>query len=141
MQTFLHHGSDFSLGAVTLDYRRSGKQRVEGLQILRTLTGISSGWRNHPAVKMWAGYEEALAQYTLTHCYDWIFNRGFKDNISQQIWDMFPKLPPKNIVTIPPWIDDVVESHRSNLIRKFPEHYGPMWPTIPDNLPYYWPVK
>lgn len=31
-------------------------------------------------------------------------------------------------------------SHRSNLIRKLPSHYGPLWPNVPDNLPYIWPV-
>jgi hypothetical protein len=141
MQTFLHHGSNFALCATTLDYRRSGKQRVEGLQILRTLTGISSGWCNHPAVQMWEGYEECLAHYTLEMCHDWVVNRKYKDTCAQQVRDMFPNLPPLHMVATPLWIDDVVESHRSNLIRKFPEHYGPMWPTTPDNLPYVWPTK
>jgi alpha-tubulin suppressor-like RCC1 family protein len=37
--------------------------------------------------------------------------------------------------------DAVSRSHRSNLIRKMPEHYGPIWPDVPDDLPYYWPGK
>jgi hypothetical protein len=141
MQTFLHQGEDFKFGAAQLDYRRCGKQRVEGYQILRTLMGVSKGWSNHPAVKMWRGWEEALAWYTIDHCYDWVFNRGYKDTIADKVYEMFPQLPPPHMVLTPPWMDDVVESHRSNLIRKFPEHYGPLWPDIPDNLPYVWPVK
>ena len=48
-----------------LDPLRLGKQRVEALQILRALTVPGYGWRHHPAVKMWAGYEEALVRYGL----------------------------------------------------------------------------
>jgi hypothetical protein len=141
MQTFLHQAEDFALGASQLDYRRSGKQRVEGYQILRSLKNLSKGWSNHPAVKMWKGWEETLAWYTIEHCHDWVLNRGFKDTIAQKVRDMYPNLPPPHMLLTPPWIDDVVESHRSNLIRKLPEHYGPLWPSTPDNLPYVWPVN
>ena len=43
-----------------LDHRRLGKQRVEVLQILRALTRERYGWKSHPVVRMWAGYDEAL---------------------------------------------------------------------------------
>ena len=64
MQTFLPH-SNFRKTARYLDYRRLGKQRVEAYQILNVLTGKSkgNGWKNHPAVKMWKGYENALKLY------------------------------------------------------------------------------
>jgi hypothetical protein len=52
MQTFVPYGDDFHRNADALDIRRLGKQRVEGLQILRCLSGLSTGWRNHPIVKM-----------------------------------------------------------------------------------------
>jgi hypothetical protein len=141
MQTFLHQAEDFKLGAVQLDYRRNGKQRVEGYQILRSLKNLAKGWHNHPAVKMWRGWEEALAWYTIDHCDVWSNIRGYKDTVAEKIHAMYPTLPPPHMVLTPPWIDDVVESHRSNLIRKLPEHYGPLWPNIPDNIPYVWPVK
>ena len=38
------------------------------LQILRTLTRERYGWKSHPAVRMWAGHEEALAGYGLVIC-------------------------------------------------------------------------
>ena len=59
MQTFLPYKS-FRKTALCLDNKRLGKQRVETLQILRALTGYynqSGAWLNHPAVKMWRGYE------------------------------------------------------------------------------------
>ena len=43
MQTFLPF-PDFHESAACLDMRRLGKQRVEAMQILRTITGLSSGW-------------------------------------------------------------------------------------------------
>jgi hypothetical protein len=29
---------------------------------------------------------------------------------------------------------------RSNLLRKLPEHYGILFPDVPNDLPYVWPV-
>ncbi|TMR24154.1 hypothetical protein ETD86_05390 [Nonomuraea turkmeniaca] len=59
MQTFLPY-PDFAASAAVLDPLRLDKQRVEALQILRALTVSEYGWRHHPVVKMWAGYEAAL---------------------------------------------------------------------------------
>src|SRR3954447_9214991 len=70
MQTFLPY-SDFAASAAVLDQRRLGKQRVEALQVLRGLTVAGYGWRRHPAVRMWAGYEEALVRYGLEMCRVW----------------------------------------------------------------------
>lgn len=141
MQTFVPNGEDFVLTAAILDWRRLGKQRVEGLQILRTLAGITKGWRNHPAVKMWEGYEDVLATYTVDMCHQWII-RGYRDTVLAQVYDLCPHLPPKHMLLTPNWLDDcdVIESHRSNLVRKYPEHYRRYWPDVPDNLPYKWPV-
>ena len=60
MQTFLPYES-FEDTAKVLDYRRLGKQRVEGMQIINTIqTPKSKGWANHPIVKMWTPYVPAL---------------------------------------------------------------------------------
>ena len=56
MQTFMPY-EDFRKTFECLDYRRLGKQRIEAFQILRCLEGLTSGWKNHPAVKMWRGHE------------------------------------------------------------------------------------
>jgi len=79
MQTFLPY-KDFHRSAKVLDNRRLGKQRVEAYQIINTLEGRSSGWKNHPIVKMWEGHEEALKVYYNVICKEWI-RRGFKHNM------------------------------------------------------------
>lgn len=135
MQTFLPT-SDYKECAAMLDRLRLGKQRVEGYQILRTLLGLSQGWKNHPCVKMWKGYEGELKKYTLDMCREWI-NRGYNDTLMEKIAAM--ETP--NTVA-PPWItEELCASHRSNLLRKKPEYYKTFGWTEPDNLPYLWPVK
>ena len=134
MQTFLPH-SDFKRSAEVLDYRRLGKQRVEAYQVLRTLLGISNGWKNHPCTKMWKGYEAALKQYGLDICAEWV-KRGYKDTLTEKIKQL--ETPPYEH---PPWItEELCISHRSNLLRKDPIFYGKYnWDVSPD-LPYVWPV-
>lgn len=138
MQTFLPYQS-FVESAKVLDMRRLGKQRVEGYQILRTLGGASSGWKNHPAVKMWAGYEKALAFYTLTMCEEWV-RRGFMDTVASKVHGM---ILVDDITDFPKWLGDerLHKSHQSNLLRKDPAHYGKMGWLCPINLPYFWPTK
>jgi hypothetical protein len=47
----------------------------------------------------------------------------------------------------PAWILDwevrqkVIDSHRSNLLRKDPVFYGQYGWNVPPDLPYFWPVK
>ena len=115
MQTFLPY-PDFKLSAKVLDYRRLGKQRVEAFQILNTLTGKSSGWSNHPAVKMWIGYESALELYLRHMIEEWI-SRGYKNNMS---------IPICSSAEFPKWFGDdkFHSSHRSNLLRKDYNYYN-----------------
>lgn len=134
MQTFLPYQS-FKKSAAALDNKRLGKQRVEAMQILKTLQGISSGWRNHPAVKMWRGHEKGLMAYYNTVCREWM-NRGFKQTMplfDPGEWEGFQ---------YPGWLTpEFCLSHRSNLIRKAPEFYVPIFGSdVPDDLPYVWPV-
>jgi len=82
MQTFLPIAS-FNDSATSLDYRRLGKQRVEAYQILNTLRKPNR-WRNHPAVKMWKGYEVALIAYGCLVCLAWK-DLGYKDTCLQKI--------------------------------------------------------
>lgn len=142
MQTFLPYKS-FSESAACLDMRRLGKQRVEAKQILMALTGESKGWINHPCTKMWRGYEKDLAIYGWFMCDEWLF-RGYKDTLlpyfENKCLGDFPYWTISNSTKAPWLTDEFCLAHRSNLIRKMPEHYGPMWPDVPDNLPYVWPV-
>lgn len=135
MQTFLPY-PDFNQCAKSLDWRRLGKQRVEAYQILRTLRGISKGWRNHPAVLMWEGYEPALASYGLAMCTEWKA-RGYNDNLSPYFE------AEANSDNLPSWLGDerIHISHQSNLIRKDEAFYAPQFPGITNDLPYFWVVK
>ena len=47
------------------------------------------------------------------------------------------------MLIVPSWIGDDIfhRSHQSNLVRKFPEHYRPFFPDVPDDLPYVWPKE
>lgn len=138
MQTFVPYGIDFQKNANVLDRQRLGKQRVEGYQILKSLTDYTYGWKSHPAVKMWSGYVDGLAIYTATMCTEWL-RRGYKDSLLPIVCDYIYHDDP----FYPGWLydEDVMISHRSNLIRKLPEYYGPIWPDVPDNLPYLWPIS
>lgn len=138
MQTFLPY-PDFEHSAACLDRQRLGKQRVEVLQILRTLNGETNGWRNHPAVLMWDGYTEALVEYGICVCCDWM-RRGY--NYSPKVMDQIISYSWGNEVVIPPWLNKrFCRSHQSNLVRKYPEHYRKYFPNVPDDLPYVWPTK
>ena len=142
MQTFLPYKS-FVESASCLDYRRLGKQRVECLQLLsalqfpwaleRTKTN-NSKWSNHPATKMWKGFEECLALYMNTIILEWEA-RGYKNNM--EYFDNFTH----KVYDDPDWLgnEDFHASHRSNLLRKDPEWYGKFEWIEPNDLPYVWP--
>lgn len=131
MQTFLPY-PDFAKSAYCLDDKRLGKQRVECLQIHNALT-IGGGWQNHPAVRMWRGYECALLLYGAAIVAEWK-SRGFKSKLNF--------ITPVNPPTMPPWLGnpEFHASHRSNLLRKDFGWYSQFgWDEGP-NLPYVWPV-
>lgn len=123
--------------ATLLDYRRLGKQRVEAWQILRALAGLSKGWTNHPAVKMWEGYEYSLGIYGSVMCTEWA-RRGYTDNMRERFVEVCRVTPNTGR---PDWTtnESFHLSHKSNLVRKMPEFYGPLFPGVPDDLPYLWP--
>lgn len=138
MQTFLPYPS-FVKSAKVLDRQRLGKQRVEVLQILKCLAGETTGWKNHPAVKMWQGYEVPLTMYGLAICNEWV-RRGYKDTCAQKIVAIGSKIGHDKIA-MPPWMgSEIHETHQSNLLRKLPEHYQSFFPNVSDDMEYYWPV-
>ena len=95
-------------------------------------------WYNHPAVKMWRGYELALANYGFSICDAWI-QRGFKDTCLGKITQQFDL---RLAFMCPPWLGNEAfhASHRSNLLRKDPTWYSQFGWTEPNDLPYVWPV-
>ncbi|MFE9809266.1 MSMEG_6728 family protein [Streptomyces sp. NPDC005227] len=151
MQTFLPY-PDFTRSAQVLDRARLGKQRVEALQVLRGLTVPGYGWRHHPAVRMWTGYEEALVRYGLDVCAVWV-RSGHADTCAATLTTDFARHRPGTAVRdqqrladageLPPWLGDPAfhQSHQSALLRKAPEVYASSFPDVPDDLPYVWPTS
>lgn len=139
MQTFLPFKS-FEESASVLDRQRLGKQRVEVLQLLSALAGTSRGWRNHPAAKMWEGFEPLLIDYGLAICAAWR-QRGYIDNCAPRIAAYDETLHFRRKGRTPLWLGDAAfhRAHRSNLTRKNPEWYAQFWDEPPD-LPYIWPA-
>jgi hypothetical protein len=133
MQTFLPL-PDFNASAACLDNKRLGKQRVECLQILNALNKKSKGWTNHPATVMWTGHTIALQNYMAACITEWI-RRGFNNTMPVPI--------PYPLTSLPAWFGDdrLHSSHRSNLLRKDPNHYGQFNWTDNPATPYWWPSK
>jgi hypothetical protein len=142
MQTFLPY-PDFRMSAQTLDRQRLGKQRVEGLQLINSLVGITNGkgWTNHPARNMWRGHERALVEYTSVVCQVWR-ERGYKDTVEEKVRNLETQYLSDLDTNLPNWLgnEDFHRSHRSNLLRKDHAHYRQFWPDEPADLPYVWPV-
>ncbi|KUI36944.1 cytoplasmic protein [Mycobacterium sp. IS-1496] len=151
MQTFLPC-EDFDASAEVLDMRRLGKQRVEVIQVLRALTVPGYGWRHHPAAAMWAGYEEALVRYGLQICAHWC-RSGRADTcattlvtdlgVTVGISAVRPQAELGAAGELPPWLGDEAfhRSHQAALVKKDPDHYRPLFPDVPDDLPYVWPAS
>ena len=86
MQTFLPYES-FRESAKVLDWRRLGKQRVEGMQIINAIEGKKrkdgkpyKGWLNHPCTVMWRPYLNSLKHYTNIIITEWM-KRGYNNNM------------------------------------------------------------
>jgi hypothetical protein len=139
MNTFLPY-PDFVKSAQCLDYKRLGKQRVEAWQIYLALTKKNYGWKNHPIVKMWKGYEKALLLYGWYICQEWN-KRGYKDTL----WNKFiiENNLLKKELTYPKWLNNKKfhSAMRSNLLRKDKKYYSKFGWKEKDNLLYYWIIK
>lgn len=136
MQTFLPEPNIWDSARV-LDMKRLGKQRVETKQILRALQGLTKGWTNHPATRMWRGHEGLLCTYGIAICTEWRI-RGYNDTLLEY----FQRESRGYETTLPSWWNDprVHDSHKANLIRKDYHHYVRFWPDILPQEGYYWPV-
>lgn len=120
---------------MSLDMRRLGKQRVETLQILKSLSEPEYGWKNHPAVRMWQNHELELLEYGLAICTEWI-SRGYKDTCFEKISNMRPLF---DECDKPAWlgVEELHQSHRGALYSKDPDFYC-MWELDSEMAPEYW---
>lgn len=131
VQTFLPY-PDLRRSAACLDTRRLGKQRVEAYQLLRVLQGLTRGWANHPAARMWRGHEAALGAY-MNACIDEWVGRGYRNTMVKVRVSRY---------RLPAWFGDdpFHASHRANLLRKDPAWYRQFgWSEDPTS-PYVWPA-
>jgi hypothetical protein len=137
VQTFLPY-ADFERSARSLDPCRLGKQRAECIQVVRGLTVPGYGWRHHPAVTMWRHRLEALGRYSLTCCEVWT-ETGRADTCAATLGEDLSTAGVARVRTqaelsragaLPHWLGDpdFHRSHQSALLRKDPEHYGPLFP-------------
>lgn len=141
MQTFVPL-SNVPDCARSLDRSRLGKQRVEVKQILEVLCYDGLGWKNHPVINMWRNHELALVHYGIEMCLEWR-TRGYRDTLLDYFIRQVEVLNTRDVLQrMPPWWGDdaVHRSHRSNLVRKNPDHYRQLWPDEVDDLPYVWPT-
>lgn len=147
MQTFLPY-PNFKESALTLDYRRLGKQRVETFQLLNAIRGVDKngepkqhkGWVNHPAAVMWRQYVPALALYGVEMCDEWI-RRGYNDTLRDRLQNIYEITASDNgVCEMPYWFGNPALhlSHRSNLMRKDANYYRIIFGNVRDDLPYVW---
>lgn len=162
MQTFLPY-VNFVRTAQVLDKKRLFKQAVENIHIIGTLLGLPKrdgtprvGYRNHPVIKMWEGFEQYLIYYhaaILNEC----LKRGIKTTIPfperdyendtltyfQIINDrLHPVEVNPNHTLRPFWLGNpkLHMSHQSNLIRKDPTYYRSIFgDEISSTFPYWYP--
>ena len=130
MQTFLPY-KDFNKSAQVLDSKRLNKQILEGYQILKVLGNPDprAAWRNHPAVKMWRGHEQALFGYVSAMVQE-ADKRGIKTDKNK--YNLLI-LAAQNAMHwgkgLPSWFNNkvimslVTTTHKANLYRKDPEFY------------------
>lgn len=164
MQTFLPiNSTDFSETASVLDYKRLNKQALEGWQIIMALVELDpsgnhrtpKGWKNHPAVKMWRGYEHVLLDYVECMTTEWRM-RGFSTTIDYKakatINTAYKNDRTRFLDGLPAWMEDTVwftqitSSHRTALLTKDYEWYSQFgWAEdtgdAPDTYVYVWGVE
>lgn len=162
MQTFLTSNS-FVATAKILDRQRLNKQALEGWQILMNLLELDpqgnrrmpKGWSNHPAVKMWRGFENALYQYVQQMVIEWK-SRGYNSTIGDKAQETMLRAQELGLVDLtvlkfPDWMKDantyseITSSHRQALLAKNYEWYSQFgWPedsgTPITEYEYYWPI-
>ncbi len=144
MMTFLVH-PDFAINATFLSLKHLGKQRLECIQIYNAICKIKDGvdkssgrlpgWINHPIVRAWVEYTDALKYYTNCIINEFIA-RGCNNNI--------PLYSLPATFDIPWWAtwDRLHQSHQAMLVRKDPWSYADKFNVDPEytNYGYIWPA-
>jgi hypothetical protein len=101
---------------------------------------------------MWAGYEEALVRYGLQICAHWCRTGRADTCAATLVTDLGATVGIGTVRSqadlgaageLPPWLGDAAfhRSHQAALVKKDPDHYRPLFPDVPDDLPYVWPAS
>jgi hypothetical protein len=79
---------------------------------------IGMGFKTHPCVTMWLGFETGLCYYINAHINEWI-SRGYKNNMATY---------PEAEAIFPSWCNnsDVTDAFRANLLAKEIERFEPL---------------
>lgn len=127
MQTFIVSTDHEETGWI-LDRKRLNKQILEAYQILNVIRGNEfnsngriTAWAHHPAVMMWVGYHDALAEYAWQ-----LVSVANRRDINVSTYREI--LPPRTRSAPMPWwwesdVDKVIASHQASLYRKDDDHY------------------
>lgn len=131
MQVFLPE-IHFDKCAEVLDTKRLVKQLLEGRQIMTVLAGesTSNGWKNHPAVRMFAGYEKTLFHYLMAIRNE-MQERGYKwEKNWEVIEDIYFRHFHGEQQSVPFWMLNpdmwkrINITHRGRLWEKDPAYYA-----------------
>ena len=102
---------------------------------------------------MWKGYEEALGAYgraTFVRCgVRWVSSDTTWDSITAELNELGITVGARAGRAPSRWErcrrgsgDPALhDSHRAALLLKDSEHYRPLFPQAPDDVPYHWPVR
>ena len=117
---------DFYKSASYLDRNRLQANIYENIHILASLLDVNDklvnpkrNVKNHPASKLWIGYEGILLDYIYCHLQKW--NRlGYRQGVNYKNFKILRLEVLINLIDpIPLWItDELIETHRSVLIQK-----------------------
>jgi len=96
-----------------------------------------------PLIGMWLGYETALAAYAVSCAAILVGHSITMGTRALAIGNTIKELRGNGDPApfeMPPWVQDVdvLMSHRSNLMRRWPEAYS--FPRNPKDMPYLWPI-
>jgi len=130
MQTFLPY-PEFDKSAAVLDRQRLVKQRVEAYQIIRAIS-FGGAWSNHPVVRMWSGFANALKIYSNAMVKEWV-RRGYRNNLEIHDLDGCEIIYPSSL-----GIEELHTSHRAALLANDYRHYSKYgWLESP-RIDYFW---
>lgn len=122
-------------------------QRNVAMTILETLGGKSKGWRWHPGVNMWIGYDVLLAKIAHAINVEWCGmnpeacsgSTGRGKVYDKQLNDMgYSSVVP----TVTPWWWGNKEFHNRNkaaMLRSDPDWYGALFNGAKNDLCDWWP--